>query len=177
MMKKIICAVAMVCIVHATTVSADELIVGDDAPEMELAGSDGKIYKLSDFKDKKAVIIAWFPKAFTGGCKVECESFRRSADDLGKFNVVLLAASCDPLERNTAFANALKVDYPILSDPDGKVATAYGIFGKLRKYSSRTTFIVGKDGKLLSIDRKVDVENHGRDLVEKLGELGVEMVE
>ena len=46
---------------------ASELEVGDDAPPFELTGSDGKTYKLSDFKDKKAVVIAWFPKAFTGG--------------------------------------------------------------------------------------------------------------
>ena len=49
------------------TAMGDELIVGSDAPEFSLTGSDGKTYKLSDFKDKKHVVIAWFPKAFTGG--------------------------------------------------------------------------------------------------------------
>lgn len=46
---------------------ADELKVGSTAPEFSLTGSDGKTYKLSDFKDKKYVVVAWFPKAFTGG--------------------------------------------------------------------------------------------------------------
>ena len=50
-----------------TTVDAAELKVGDPAPAFELPGSDGKTYKLSDFKGKKAVVVAWFPKAFTGG--------------------------------------------------------------------------------------------------------------
>ena len=50
-----------------TTVEAADLKVGDPAPAFELPGSDGKTYKLSDFKGKKAVVIAWFPKAFTGG--------------------------------------------------------------------------------------------------------------
>ena len=44
-----------------------ELKIGDQAPDFELKGSDGKMYKLSDFKDEKAVVVAWFPKAFTGG--------------------------------------------------------------------------------------------------------------
>lgn len=47
--------------------AADDLKVGDEAPDFELMGSDGKTYKLSDFKGKKAVIVAWYPKAFTGG--------------------------------------------------------------------------------------------------------------
>ena len=46
---------------------ASDLTAGDDAPDFELTGSDGKTYRLSDFKDKQAVVIAWFPKAFTGG--------------------------------------------------------------------------------------------------------------
>ena len=50
-----------------TPVIADELSVGDVAPEFELPGSDGKTYKLSEFKGKQAVVIAWYPKAFTGG--------------------------------------------------------------------------------------------------------------
>ena len=46
---------------------AAELQVGDDAPEFELVGSDGNTYRLADFKNKKAVVVAWYPKAFTGG--------------------------------------------------------------------------------------------------------------
>ena len=96
---------------------------------------------------------------------------------LHKFNVMLFAASCDSVTKNSEFAKALKLDYPILSDPKGEVASAYGVYNEIRKFSSRTTFIIGKDGKLLAIDRRVDVKNHGQDLVEKLGELGIERSE
>ncbi len=58
--------VAMACSAAAVQ-AAEELKVGDEAPNFTLAGSDGKTYKLSDFKDKQAVVVAWFPKAFTGG--------------------------------------------------------------------------------------------------------------
>jgi len=66
------------------------------------------------------------------------------------------------------------LDYPILSDPSGEAAAAYGIFNVTRKFSSRTTFVIGKDGKLLAIEAKVNAANHGKDLVEILGKLGVE---
>ena len=56
--------------------NAAELKVGADAPDFELKASDGKTYKLSDFKGKQAVVVAWFPKAFTGGCTKECKSMR-----------------------------------------------------------------------------------------------------
>lgn len=65
-MKKLLMALGMSLLVSGAT-SAAELKVGDKAPAFELKGSDGKTYKLSDFKGKKAVIIAWYPKAFTGG--------------------------------------------------------------------------------------------------------------
>ena len=52
---------------------AAELKVGDEAPNFTMKGSDGKTYSLSDFKGKKAVVLAWYPKAFTGGCTKECK--------------------------------------------------------------------------------------------------------
>jgi peroxiredoxin Q/BCP len=86
--------------------------------------------------------------------------------------VAYFTASCDPAETNKRFAEELKVDYPILSDPDGTVATKYGIYnGKL---SARATFYIGTDGKILHIDKKVNTGSHGADIAAKLKELGVE---
>lgn len=78
-------------------------------------------------------------------------------------------ASCDKVEQNTKFAKELKLDYPLLSDPDKKVAKAYGIlqFG----YSKRVTFIIDQDGKIAAIENKVNVSSHGADLVKKLSAL------
>lgn len=59
--------VAVMCLALAGSAFAEELKPGDQAPEFELTGSDGKKHKLSDFKDKQAVVLAWYPKAFTGG--------------------------------------------------------------------------------------------------------------
>jgi thioredoxin-dependent peroxiredoxin len=153
---------------------AADLKVGDDAPDFELVGSDGKTYKLSDFKGKQAVVVAWYPKAFTGGCTKECASFAKDGKLLRAFNVAYFTASTDAPELNKKFAESdqIKADYPILSDPGGKVATAYGIYNG--KNATRVTFIIDKNGKIADIDTKVNTESHAADVAGKLKKLGVE---
>lgn len=174
-MKSVWTLLAAVGAVMSAGMPADaaELKVGDKAPEFEMTGSDGKTYKLSQFKDKQAVVVAWFPKAFTGGCTKECKSLRANGKVLREYNVAYFTASCDPVEKNTAFAKSLELDYPILSDPDKKVAKAYGILND-RGFSSRVTFIVGKDGKILHIEKKVKTDEHAEQISDELAKLKVE---
>jgi len=152
---------------------ADGLKAGDAAPDFSLPGNDGKIYKLSDFKGKKAVVLAWFPKAFTGGCTAECKSFRETGAALKKFDVAYFTASCDAPETNKKFAESLELDYPILSDPTREAAQAYGVVSGDKKNAARWTFYIGKDGKILFIDDKVKTATHGTDVAARLKELGV----
>ena len=155
--------------------AAEALKVGDPAPDFSLQGSDGKTYKLSDFKRKKAVVLAWFPKAFTGGCTAECKSLRESGKEVRKFDVAYFTISVDPVEGekgNKAFAKSLDLDYPILSDPTKETAKAYGVLSE-RGFANRWTFYIGKDGKILFIDEKVNFKAHGADVAAKLKELGV----
>ena len=84
------------------------------------------------------------------------------------------AASCDDPETNKKFAASLKLDYPILSDPSRKVAELYGVVTERRKVPFRWTFYIGKDGKILFVDRKVRTASHGDDVAAKLKELGVD---
>jgi peroxiredoxin Q/BCP len=163
---------------------AVELKVGDMAPDFELQASDGKTYKLSDFRGKEAVVIAWFPKAATRGCTIECKSLAENGDKLKKFQMTYFMASVDPLEDNVAFAKATSVqlgdqvvekqeaDFPILSDPTKKVATAYGVLGP-RGVANRWTFYIGKDGRITAIDKSVRPETSAEDMIAKLQELGV----
>ncbi len=160
--------------------SAAELKVGDDAPNFELQASDGKTYKLSDFKGKKAVVVAWFPKAFTGGCTKECKSMREHGKAIKEFEVAYFAASCDPVEGengNAAFAKSLDLDYPILSDPERKAAKEYGLVDNDKGNAKRVTFYISKDGKILAIDKMVKTEAHGVDIAAKLKELGIPKAE
>ena len=74
------------------------------------------------------------------------------------------------MKKNTEFAKSLDLNYPILSDPDGKVAKAYGIYSK-RGFSGRVTFFIGADGKILHIEKKVKVGSHGKQIEETLAKL------
>ncbi len=156
-----------------TTRAAEPLKAGDPAPDFSLVGSDGKTHKLSDFKGKQAVVVAWFPKAFTGGCTAECKSMRESGKDIRHFDVAYFTASVDAAETNKKFAESLQLDYPILSDPTYATAKAYGVFNEERKFATRWTFYIGKDGKILHIDKEVKTGAHGADIAAKLKELGV----
>jgi peroxiredoxin Q/BCP len=155
-------------------ITAAEVKAGDDAPDFSLAGSDGKTYKLSDFKGKQAVVVAWYPKAFTGGCTKECTSFREDGAEIRKYNVAYFTASTDTAELNKKFAESLKVDYPILSDPTMETAKAYGVLKEGGKTANRWTYYIGADGKVLAVDKAVNAAEHGQDVAKKLGELGVE---
>lgn len=88
--------------------------------------------------------------------------------------MVYFAASCDTAEVNKRFAEALKLDFPILSDPDGKVARAYGVVSDTRKFPQRWTFFIGEDGKIEFIDKGVSPSSHGADSAKRLGDLGID---
>src|SRR5688500_4798896 len=158
----------------AAPIAAAELKVGDKAPDFKLPGSDGKTYSLKDFAGKKAVVIAWFPKAFTGGCTAECKSMKADGEAIREFEVAYFTASTDTPEVNKKFAESLDLDYPILSDPSKKVAEAYGVVHEKREVPERWTFYIGEDGKILHIEKKVQPKSHGKDISAKLKELGVE---
>ena len=154
--------------------AAVELKPGDSAPEFSLPASDGKTYKLSDFKGQKAVVVAWFPKAYTQGCTIECKSLAQNGDKIRKFNVAYFMASVDPVEDNKGFAEKEKADFPLLSDPSKETAKAYGVLNPTGAYSLRWTYYIGKDGKILAIDKKVRPATSAEDMIAKLTELGVE---
>jgi thioredoxin-dependent peroxiredoxin len=150
-----------------------ELKVGDKAPDFTMPGSDGKTYKLSQFKGKQAVVLAWYPKAFTGGCTKECKSFGADSANLKKMKVAYFTASVDTPEENKKFAESLSVDYPILSDPDKSVAKAYGVVNPTRLVAQRWTFYIDKDGVIREIDKMVKTDTAAPDVAKKLEELGI----
>jgi len=148
-----------------------DLRAGDRAPEFTLAGSDGRTYKLSDCHGQ-AVVIAWFPKAFTGGCTAECRSLGASHATLSGFNVKQFAASVDSPATNAEFADSVSLPYPILCDETRETARAYGVL-TASGFPSRWTFYIGPDGRILDIDKQVHAATHGHDVAARLSELGI----
>lgn len=170
---------------------AEELKVGDKAPDFQLAASDGKTYKLSDFTGKQVVVIAWFPAAFTQGCTIECKSLAENGDKIKQYDVAYFMASTDNIEENTKFAKATSVtlqgrgggaatvvekkeaDFPLLSDPSKEVATKYGVLMANGQMANRWTFYIDKSGKVVAIDTAVRPATSAEDMIAKLGELKV----
>jgi peroxiredoxin Q/BCP len=154
------------------------------APDFTLQASDGQTYKLSDFRGREPVVLAWFPKAATRGCTIECKSLAENGERLKQFQMSYFMASVDPLDDNVAFAKATSVnlgdqvvekgeaDFPILSDPTKQVAAEYGVLGP-RGFANRWTFYIGKDGRILAIDTAVRPERSAEDMIDRLKELGV----
>jgi peroxiredoxin Q/BCP len=96
---------------------------------------------------------------------------------LHKFDVAYFTASLDKVEGekgNKAFAESLNTDYPILSDPEGKTAKDYGVINAQGSMANRWTFYIGKDGKILAIDKTVKPATSAEDMAAKLGELKVD---
>src|SRR6188472_2170798 len=169
----------------AAPAAAADLKVGDQAPNFKLQASDGKSYQLTDFKGKEAVVLAWFPKAFTQGCTIECKSLAENGHLIRKFDVAYFMASVDALEDNIRFAKATKVelngqtvekkeaDFPMLSDPTKETAKAYGVLAANGAFAQRWTFYIDKDGRIAAIDKAVKPATSAEDMVARLGELKV----
>jgi peroxiredoxin Q/BCP len=163
---------AIVLLVGAGCAQRTELAVGDKAPDFSLEASDGKTYRLGDFQGKSAVVLAWFPKAFTSGCTIECKSLADSGHLIRKYRAAYFMASVDPLEENTKFGAEQKADFPLLSDPTKATAKAYGVLN-VAGMASRWTYYIGADGRILAIDKSVKPATSAEDMAAKLGELGV----
>jgi peroxiredoxin Q/BCP len=167
------------------------LKVGDMAPDFTLPGTDGKTHRLSDYRGKTAVVVAWFPRAFTGGCTIECKSLADNGDKIRQYQVAYFMASTDTLEDNTGFAKATTVtlqgrggaaptivekkeaDFPMLADPTMATARAYGVVDGQRTTASRWTFYIDKAGKIAAIDTAVRPATSAEDMIAKLQELKV----
>ena len=168
----------------ASAQGAAELKVGDMAPDFNLQGTDGKTHKLSDYRGKQAVVVAWFPRAFTQGCTIECKSLADNGDKIKRYNVTYFMASVDALEENMKFAKATSVklgdrivekkeaDFPMLSDPTKETAKAYGVLNE-RGTASRWTFYIDRNGRVAAIDKVVRPDTSAEDMIARLGELKV----
>jgi peroxiredoxin Q/BCP len=149
------------------------LQVGDPAPDFSLSDAAGNPVSLSDFKGKR-VVLYFYPRDNTPGCTKEACAFRDSYEAYQSQNVVVLGISTDDAKSHTKFATKHNLPFPLLVDEDGKVASSYGSYGLKKMYGkeymgiSRSTFVIGPDGKLERIYLKVKPETHAGEVLNDL---------
>jgi thioredoxin-dependent peroxiredoxin len=125
------------------------LKVGDMAPDFELPSTDGKPVKLSDFRGKKTVVLAFFPAAFTGGCTKEMQTYQLGFSRFEGTGAQIFGVSTDNSPSQREFAKSLNLTFPLLSDfLDRKVATSYGVLNTQRGIANRVTFVIDKEGRI-----------------------------
>lgn len=131
----------------------DSLKVGDMAPDFVLPATTGNEIRLSDFRGQKAVILAFFPAAFTGGCTKQMKGYQASFEKIAGLGAQVLAVSTDNLPTLRRWAEELNLDYPLLSDFMRKVSAQYGVLNEARGTANRTTFVIDKQGRIQYIER------------------------
>ena len=136
--------------------------VGQAAPAFTASATTDKQVSLADFKGKQTLVLAFFPKAFTGGCTKEMSGLRDRFKEFGDAGAQVMGISRDPLDVQKKFAESLTLPFPLLADPDGSVARAYGV--DMGPYAARVTFVIGADGVVKQV-----IE--GKDAIDPAGAL------
>ena len=145
--------------------------IGNVAPQFSLQDQDGKTVSLKQFKGTHTVVLYFYPKAMTPGCTVQACGLRDAAPQLNKRDVVALGVSPDPVSRLAKFRDRDGLNFTLLSDEDHAIADKYGAWGP-KKFMGRefdgilrTTFIIGKDGRLKAVMDKVKTKSHHDDVL------------
>ena len=147
------------------------LEIGGLAPDFTLRDQFGQDVTLSSFRGTKAVALFFYPYAFSGVCTGEMAGIRARLDEFLTFDTEILAISCDPIYALRVFADADRLNFPLLSDfwPHGAVASAYDVFDEAKGCARRSSYVIDKAGIV-----RWSVHNalpEGRDLDEHLRQL------
>jgi peroxiredoxin Q/BCP len=151
-----------------------KLAPGDTAPAFALTTDTGDTLRLSDLKGRRVVLYA-YPAAMTPGCTTQACDFRDSLQSLKASGLEVVGISPDPPEKLARFRERDHLNFPLVSDPDKAVLTAYGAYGEKTNYGRtvmgviRSTFVVGPDGKIEHAFYNVKATGHVAKLRRDLG--------
>lgn len=124
------------------------IVVGDIAPDFELEDQNGKKVKLSQYRGKKNVLLAFFPFAFSPVCTNELGELKEKEETILKLDTQILASSVDSTWSEKAFAKELGVKFPILGDFRKQVVPLYGALYEDKGFAKRTVFVIDKQGRV-----------------------------
>jgi peroxiredoxin Q/BCP len=146
------------------------------AQEFTLPSDTGDAVRLADLRGRR-VVLYFYPKDDTSGCTKEACGFRDASDDLETRDVVVLGVSPDGVASHRKFRDKYDLNFPLLADTDHSVAEAYGAWGKKRMYGRayegvlRSTFVIGPDGRIERVYRKVKPAEHAVEILADLAEI------
>ena len=145
---------------------------GDQAPDFELPANDGKLIKLSEFRNKKNVILCFYPKNHLFACPSK-KVFKMAKSVISVYpeilttDSILFAISIDTIEDQKKFVEDYQIPYQHLSDPDKSTCKQYAGLN-IAGLAKRSTFILDKNGIIKKIFRNINVENHGKEIIDFL---------
>jgi peroxiredoxin Q/BCP len=149
---------------------------GDVAPDFRLEAEDGQEIALSELRGKP-VVLYFYPKANTPGCTTEANEFRDLIKQFDKAGIVVLGCSADSVANQAKFTAKHKLNFPLLSDPQFTAIEAYGarrmkqFLGKSFLGIVRSTFLIGRDGRVVRIWEKVQARGHAAEVLAAAKEL------
>ena len=139
--------------------------VGAPAPAFRLATDGGGSISLADFRGRKLVLY-FYPKADTPGCTQESIDFNRLRSEFEKAETAILGVSADPVKAQDKFKAKYDLAFPLGSDPNHEMLDAFGVWGEKSMYGRtfmgvlRTTYLIGKDGRVAQVWSNVRVPGH-----------------
>ena len=147
------------------------LSLGGSAPDFALRDQFGQDVRLSSYRGAKAVVILFYPFAFSGVCTGEMAGIRDRLGEFMTFDTEVLAISCDPVYALRAFADQDGLNFPLLSDfwPHGEVTRSFEVFDEAKGCPRRSSYVIDKDGRVRWAVHNANPE--GRDLDEHLKQL------
>jgi peroxiredoxin Q/BCP len=146
---------------------------GEPAPEFTLEDEEGRMHSLSDYSGKP-VVLYFYPKDDTPGCTKEACGFRDDYSAYEEAGVVILGVSPDTSKSHAKFKTKYELPFTLLADPDHDVLKLYGVWGLKKSFGReyegvfRTTFLIGEDGKILRVFKKVKPAVHSAEILSVL---------
>ncbi len=145
------------------------LQVGDIAPEFELADQRGELVSLGTLLADGPIVLFFYPRAMTKGCTVESCYFRDLGAEFAQVGATRVGISADGVDRQARFDDQHQLGYPLLSDPDRKVAAQFGVKRMGPIFNKRATFVIDTDRRVLAaISSEMNMELHADEALEVL---------
>jgi thioredoxin-dependent peroxiredoxin len=151
-----------------------ELNEGALAPDFAMRDMQGNLSRLSDLKDKKDIVVYFYPEDFTPGCTTQAAEFSRDYEKFKEAGIEIVGISPNEEESHEKFRQKMGIPYPLVADTEKDVSKSYGVYG-LKKFMgreymgvNRSTFLIDKTGKIVKIFKRVRPAGHSQEVFQAL---------